>query len=316
MTVGVGAGSYVGIAIESVAGTYVAPTMTLRTHSGTTLNYVQDNKELRPLNGTADVAGVVPGPSRVEGELSVQLTPDQLVTLLKCSRTTIVKTGAGPYTYVATPNHLAVPAQTFSITLVRNAIPMGFTGCVIGSQKYFVDDEIFVGTFGVLGRTEASQSNYTPTYITTNPYATGNYKLEIPTSTQVYDADTFEMTIDDKAEAQYRLQDASATGARFIKYGAREVTASINRDFEARTEFDEFKAATAKSITMTAYRNATNDSIALLIPSAIPVEYPIEGMDNQDSLIRANVKYNGVYNSGTSKSYEITVKSATSITIP
>jgi hypothetical protein len=315
MTVGVGASGFIGTAVETVSGTFTAPTI-YHSIKGETLNYTQQSIKRRPLRGIADVAGVLRGDSHVTGTVTVEVMTDQLVHWLFAARGAVVKTGVGPYVYTFTPNHLAVPAKTLSITVVRNGIVFGYTGCVVSAMKFSIDEGILVCEITIVGRDEAVQALPTPTYPTPEPFSPGNYKLEIPTASQVYDADTFEFSVDDSAEPQFRLQDLGNTSARFVKFGERTVQASIERDFESRTDFDAYKALTAQSIQLDVIKTLLTQEIKFLMPAAIKDTYEISGLTGQAELIRASVTYEGTYDATTSKAYSITVYSGTSITIP
>jgi hypothetical protein len=311
MTVGVGAAGFLGVAVETTAGTYVAPTnyAVLRNEN---IQFNEAKSWRRPLRGIADIAGALRGGHHVEGDITIELTHDEFPFWLRGTRGSIAKSGAGPYTYVWTPNANALPAKTLSITVVRNGVVFGFVGCVIGNQTYTIDNGVLVATFHIVGTDEASQSLPTPTHVTTEPFQTGEYSLQIPTSTQVFDADTFTLGIDDAAEPQFRIKNTRS--AQFTKYGERAVTLSIERDFEARTDYDAFKALTAQSITLVATKGA--NTVTFLVPAAIKDTYEITGMSGQAELIRASIAYQGVYNSATSKAAEITVVTTANITVP
>lgn len=311
MAVGVGASGFIGVAVETTPGTYIAPTHYLPLLSED-LNYVQDTNWRRPLRGIADVAGATAGYARVEGSINVEITHDTLPQLLRCARATCVKTGAGPYVYTFTPSQVAVPAKTMSITVVRNGVAFGYVGCIIGSQEYTIDSGQLNGTFSILGTDEANQAVPTPTYVTTSPFAAGQYSLEIPFGSVVTDADTFTLSIEDNPEAQYRIKNNKS--AQFIKLGERSVSLSIARDFESRTDYDAFKALTAQRIVLTATSGA--NSVKFDVKAAIKESYPISGLSGQADLIRADISYQGVYSDADSKSYEIVVNSSASITIP
>lgn len=310
MAVGVGASGFIGIAPEVTPGTYVAPSkfLLLRDEG---IGFSQDTHWRRPLRGIADVAGAVAGNFNVEGDVEIELTADQLPHLMKGMRGAWAKTGAGPYVYTFTPNANALPANTLSITVVRNGVAFGYTGCVIGSQEYSVDDGLLVGSFGILGRDEATQTVPTPVYPTSVPYGAGQYTLEIPDGTPVSDSDSFTLTINDNPEAQYRLRNSRA--AAFVKYGERSVELSIERDFETRADYDAFKALTAQGISFLATKGAS-DSIEFVVPAAIKDSYDISGLSGQADLIRASIDYQGVYDAATSRAYQIVVTSSENVT--
>lgn len=314
MGYGVGAQGVIGIEPESTAGTYIAPTVFLNLLDDS-IQFNQVQIQRRPLRGIADVAGMLPSDKHVMGTFKCELTADTLPVILKAARATCVKTGAGPYVYTFTPNALTVPTKTLSITIVRNTAVFGYVGCIISSMKFAIEDGVLIGEFGVIGRDESSQASPTPTYSTVSPIATGQFQLQFATVTNT-EADTFELSIDDKGEPQFRLQGGNVRTPVFVKYGEREVKLSINRDFQDRTDYDAFKALTAQAVDFNCVGTATTNEINFSVPTAIKDTYEIQGNKNQGDLIRANISYVGTYDTATSKSYSIVVKSALSITFP
>lgn len=314
MAYGVGAMGVIGIEAETTSGTYIAPTVFLNLLEES-IQFDQVQIVRRPLRGIADVAGLLASDRSVKGTFKCELTADTLPTILRAARCTGVKTGVGPYVYTFTPNALAVPAKTLSITIVRNTSVFGYTGCVISSMKFSIEDGLLVGEFGVVGRDEAVQSAPTPTFSTVSPLATGNFTLQFATVTNT-EADTFELSIDDKAEPQFRLQGGGNRGAVFVKFGEREVSLSINKDFQDRTDYDAFKAMTAQAVDFNCLGTASSNEINFNIPAAIKETYEIQGNKGQGDLIRANITYNGVYDTVTSRAYQIVVKSSVSVTVP
>jgi hypothetical protein len=309
---GTGAGGFMGVAIEAVAGTYVAPTDYVPIDSES-LQYVQDTVWRRPIRASADVVGAVPGNARVEGDIAMEATDTAVAVMLQAARVSAVKTGTTPnYTYTYTGSAVAVPAKTLSITVVRNGLAFGYTGCIVGSFSFTVEDAMLKFNPTILGRDEASQTLPTPTWgtgLTWTPFGAGKYSLEIPTATPITDSDGFEFSVDDSPETQYRLKSNNA--AAFVAYGERTVTASIDRDFETRTDYDAFKALTSQSITLTATHGA-NNSISLNMPASIKDSYEV-GLSGQGDLIRASVSYQGVLDA-TGKAYQIVVKTQKDIT--
>lgn len=306
MAIGVGASGFVGIAPESTPGVYVAPTkyLVLRNES---LNHTQATIWRRPLRGIADIAGALSGNMHVAGTVEVEVTHDTLPHLLRAARYIGVKTGASdPYEYEFTPSAVAIPSKTLSFTVVRNGIVFGFTGCIIGSAKYAIDSEgILIATFDVIGQDEATQSAPVPTHVTTTPFSVGEFSLEIPAASAVSDADTWELTVNDNATPEFRIRTNRA--AAFSRFGERTVEMSINRDFESRTDYDNYKALTAQAIKFKATKQASNREIIFDVFASIKDTYEIVGMSGQAELIRANIKYNGVYDDGEAASHKITI---------
>lgn len=305
MPIGVGAGAFVGIGLETTPNTYVAPTKYLLCTSES-LAYTEDRNERRPLRGIADVAGYIAGPVRVEGDLEIEVTEDQLPWLLRCARGTMAKAGTPDFTYTFTPSHVAIPPKTMSITVVKNGVAFGYVGCVISSMSFTVSDMLLMGSFTILGSDEADQTVPTPTYVTAVPFGAGQYSIEIPTGTPVTDTDTFTFQVEDNAEAQYRLK-STGRGAQFQKYGERSVSLSVERDFESRADYDAYKALTAQSVSVTATKGA-NNLVTFKMPASVKSEATITGLTSQGDLIRQSLTYGGTYDSVTSKAYEIVVK--------
>jgi len=307
MVQGTGAGGFLGVALEETSGTYVAPTKFVPIQSES-LAFTQDTTWRRPIRQSADIVGAIEGNGRVEGDISMEAFEDVVAVMLQAARTSMTTAGTTPnftYTFTGTPD--AVPSQTMSITVVRNGQVFGYTGCVLASFVFTIDDGGLMFNPTILGRDEATQDLPVPTWATgiqATPYGQGQYKISIPTSTQVYDADSFEFTVDDGAEAQYRLRD-DTNGASFVAFGERAVTLSLDRDFIDRSDYDSFRALTSQSVTLLASKGA-NNSIQIDIPAAIKDTYEV-GLSGQGDLIRASIAYNGVLDS-TGKAYTVTVK--------
>lgn len=289
-------------------GVYVAPTKFIPFLSES-LTSTNATIWRRPIRQSADIIGAVAGNFNIEGDISIEGMEDCMVYFLYSSRMSIVKTGSTNFTYTCTPTANAIPNGTMSITVVRNGIVFGFTGCVVASQTFTVEDGILQHNMSILGRDEAVQSVPVPTWPTTVPFGAGQYSIEIPTGAPVRDTDTFEFTIDDGAEVQFRLK-STGRGAEFIKYGERALTMTMERDFDTRTDYDAFKTVTSQDITLTASKGA-NNSVSFNAPVAIKDTYEVAN-SGQGDLIRASIAYNGVID-GAGKSYQIVLKSQESV---
>lgn len=308
MAYGIGAGGILGIALETVSGTYVAPTKYIPFNSES-LQFQQETNFRRAIRQSPDVTFAVPGNSHVEGDLEMDVFDDILPYFMYASRMDVVKTGSTNYTYVGTPNANAVPAKTMSITIVRNGVAFGYTGATVSSFTFGLDDGTMTYTASILANDEASQSVPTPTWPTTTPFGMGQYDVQIPTAGSVTDTDTFEFQVEDNGEPQYRLKN-TGRGANFIKLGEREVTLHLERDFQSRTDYDAFKALTSQSITLTASKGA-NNSVTLLMPVAIKDTYEVS-LGSQGDLVRGVTDYQCLVGPSTA-AYTLTCKTQESI---
>jgi hypothetical protein len=307
---GIGGGAAMGLALETVAGTYLAPTKWFP-FTSESLNFQQDTVWRRPIRRAVGVIGAVAGNQHVEGDVEMEALEDVIPYFLMCSRANVVKTGATNYVYTATPTANAIPAKTMSITLERvTGQSFGFNGMVVSSFKFGIDDGQLTFTASMMGRDEASNPIGSPVFPTSTPFGAGSYVIEIPTGSTVTDTDTFEFTVEDNATPNYRLKN-TGRGADFIAYGERNCTLTVERDFLTRTDFDAFKALTAQSVTITASKG-TNNSISINMPVAVKNTYEIP-VPGQGDLVRAQIEYQGV-SDASGVDYTIVVKTQENIT--
>jgi hypothetical protein len=156
MAYGVGAGGILGISLETTSGTYVAPVKFIP-FNNESLMYQQDTNFRRAIRQSPDVTYAVPGNAHVEGDIEMDATEDVVTWFMYASRMDVVKTGAGPnYVYTGTPNSNATPAKTASITIVRNGVVFGYTGCVVGSFTFGLDDGTMTYNVSIQGNDEAT----------------------------------------------------------------------------------------------------------------------------------------------------------------
>lgn len=305
----IGAEGYVGIAIESTPGQYEAPTKFFPIRSEG-LSWTQNTNQRRVIRGTADVIGAVAGNGNVEGDIDTELLADVLPYFLLCARGVLTASvGGGGYEFV--PLHGALAPNTMSITVVRSGQAFGYIGCVVSSMSFGVDNDMATSTFTMLGMREESVTiPAAPVYGDDEPYGSGQWVIQIPTETQVFDTDGFSFEIDDSGEVQNRLKDE--LGAQFVAFGERDVTLSVDRDFTSRDEYDEFKALTQKSITVQAGTQAT-DNVRFTMPVGYIDDYSTN-LGDVGGLVRASVTYRGVHDAETGGAYKIVV--ATDETVP
>lgn len=321
MAVGIGAGGVVGLALETTKGTYAPPTKftPLRSEG---LQWQQGTTYRRVIAGTVDPLGAVPGNGHVEGDIDIEALDDVLPYFFRCARGILTKTqtpdggGAGvpgpPNTYELTPAHGAQASKTMSLTVVRNGVVFGYTGIVVSSMNFTVDDGMLVSTMSLLGEEESQEVDPgAPTFEETGPFAAGMYVLSIPTGTQIFDADGFSFQVEDNGEPQNRLIDRR--GAAFISYGERNAQLSIDRDFENRTQYNEFKALTEQSVTLRAEKSV-DTFIEFNLPRTVLDAYDVS-LGDVGGLIRASATYQGLNDDVVGGAYKITVQTDEDFTL-
>lgn len=310
MPLGIGGGAQLGIALEATAGTYLAPTKFVPFISES-LQYQQATTWRRPIRRAVGIVGAVAGDAHVEGDVEIEALEDVLAHFMYASRMSIVKSGATNFTYTGTPASDAIPTKTMSMTLERvGGVVFGYTGMVVSSFKFSINEGMLMYSATMLGRDEASQAVPTPTWPTTTPYGAGTYSIEIPTGTPVTDTDTFEFSVEDGAVPAFRLK-STGRGAAFINYGERTCQLTLERDFTSRADYDAFKAYTAQSVTLTASKGA-NNSISIVMPVATKDTYEVV-VPGQGDLVRARIAYMGVINTSGAE-YSLVVKTQEDIT--
>jgi hypothetical protein len=304
MPQGTGANGIVGIAMETVSGTYTAPTKYVPIYTES-IKSSQDNQYRRPIRQSADIIGTVPGNQHFEGDIELEALTDCVPYFLNAARLTLVKTGTTPKVYTGTPTAIGVPTKTMSITVVRNGVVFGYAGCTVGQYTFSLgDDGKLMFKPSIVALSEASQASPSPAWPTSIPFGAGMYDLEIPTAAQVFDADTLEFTVNDNAKAEYRIKN-TGRGPSFVSFGEREVQIKTERDFVNRTEYDNFKTVTSQAITFKAIQDANNE-IDIVYNAGVVDSYEVN-LTGQGDLLRAGLTYMGNANAG-GTSYSIVVK--------
>ena len=307
MPPGISAGGFAGLAHETTPGVYAAPTKYFPFNSES-LAWAQDVTFRRPIRQTADQIGAIQGNASVAGDLSMEALEDVVPYFLYCARTTPVKTGTTNYVYTFKPTAAAIPPRTMSITVVRNGQVFGYVGLVVSSFTFTIDNGELMFNVSLIGRDEASQAAPTPSFVNTVPFALGQFTPKVAGAT-ITDADTFSFTVDDGGAAQNRIM--PTRGAAFVSYGERTVTASMDRDFQDRTDYDSFKALTVQAVHLDAIKG-TNNQITIDVPVGIRSEYTV-ALGGQGDLLRATNSWTGVIDA-TGNAYTITVLCQESIT--
>jgi hypothetical protein len=310
VAVGAPSGAFPLINSASNSGTYVAP-VKFFPFTSESLQFQQATIWRRPIRKSADIIGAVAGDAHIEGDIEMEALEDVVIHFLFASRTSIAKTG-GPtnFTYTITPTPAAIPIRSLSLTVERNSQVFGYVGCVVGSFKFTISDGLLMFNVSIVGQDEASQATPVPSFTTTVPFGAGQYNVQVPTATQVFDVDSFEWTCEDNAEPQYRLKD-TGRGAQYIKYGERNMSLSCDRDFLTRADYDAFKALTSQSITFTATKGV-NNLITLLTAVSIKDTYEV-GLSGEGDLVRASIAYQMPID-GSGNSYTITLKTQENVT--
>jgi hypothetical protein len=329
MPAGLGGGGKVGLAFETVMGTYVAPTV-FAPVLNEDLQYREDKYKSEQIRQQSIHFDVKPAPYHVEGPVELEVDVNNLPYWLYASRHNIAKTGSGPYEYKFTPSSAgsastaasgAVP-RTLSITVVRNGVVFGYTGCVVGSFEFSRTDEgILVCTMDVLGMGEDVQSAPSPTWVAPQLYGADSAAVYLAASaaTPTWGAadinfDGFTFRANYNAEAQNRIR--TDRKASYISYGITEAEIESELDFLDRTDYDNMKNNTFRAIKLEATQGGLSYATAThgvkLQANKVSYDMYEVNLEGMGDLIMAGFTGSMIGITG-GDAYQIEVKSAVNI---
>jgi len=311
MAIGIGATGEMGLAIETTRGTFVVPTkwVPIRSESITTSQEINYRRNIR---GIADGETPQKGNITYAGDIEFEAYPDILPYIFKAMRTSEAKTGSGdPYQYVYTTSSGALSGESLSLYVDRNGIRFGYSGVTVTGLAFTINDGILVGTASVSCLAEATQSDASATYSNNTPFYTGTFSVEIPQASAVTDMDNFSWSVDEGSSVNHRLNGSQNPAS--VTLGERTVTCSMERDFDSRSELDNFMAATATSMNIICSYSGGNRYLKLEMPVATMESYEVN-LGGQGDIIRASITYTGSYDSTAAGAYKATVKTSENIT--
>ncbi len=265
----IGANNAVWIGIETTYGTPVDPTaagvgvwMPILDEA---LVYTENKYYSPQIRQQAVANSVVPAPYHVEGPLHFEVDVNYLPYLLYASRHTVVKSGAGPYTYTVTPTAAGATypggtAKGVSILVVRNAVGFLYSGCVVSAWTFTLNNGFLECTAQIIGLAEQSPAGAaTPTWIDAELFGADATSVYVDTAgltpafasrDVTFQGFTFEAN--HNAAAQNRINPTRA--ANFISYGVTEPTLTTELDFLSKTEYNNFTTSALRSIKLESLR--------------------------------------------------------------
>lgn len=98
-----------------------------------------------------------------------------------------------------------------------------------------------------------------------------------------------------------------------MRFGERSVQASLEIDFEDKTQYNDFKAVTERRLQFDADKDADH-YIHIDTKTVIMSTYEV-GLSGQGDLVRASVEYEGKHDFTSGKIYEIVVSTDEDITV-
>ena len=325
MPAGLSGSGWMGVALESVKGTYVAPTVYVPIISES-FRYVEDRYFSPQIREDTIVSDVKQGYYHIEGEFEMEVDVDFVPYFLFATRHT-PSFASGVYTFVPSDAGSTSTAasgmvqRTLSITIERNNIEFGYSGCTLGSLRFFLDGGILKMSGNLIGEKDNVTSGHTPTWTAPSLFGADASEISIgpsgltPTFTPVYDFNGFEFEANFNGSAQNRIRrDRSAS---YVAFGETELSLTTELDFVDKTEYDNFVATTQKAVRLESLIGgvsfaAATEAFRLTVYRAVYETYDL-GLSGLGDLIMAGVTMRGIGIAG-GDGYKIEVKSPVTIT--
>jgi hypothetical protein len=272
------------------------------------------------------VSDVKQGFYHIEGDVEMEVDVNFLPYLLFCTRHT-PSFATGVYTFVPSDAGSTSTAasgmvqRTASITIERNDIEFGYSGCTLGSLRFFIDGGVLKFGARLIGEKDNTASGDTPTWAAPSLFGADSNQILVgassitPTLAQVVDFNGFEFEANFNAEAQNRIRpDRSAS---YVSFGETEISLDTELDFIDKTEYNLFVATTQKSVQLLSLIGgasfaAATQAVELTTYRGVYETYDL-GLAGLGDLIMAGVTMRGIGIAG-GDGYRIRVKSPVTIT--
>lgn len=329
---GLGGGGSLGVAFETTMGTYVPPVAFVPIlNEG--LEYTENKYLSEQIRQQSIHSEAKPSYYHVEGDIEMEVDPRFIIYFLYAGRHTIVKSGAGPYTYKFTPNSAGVgktgagasAQKTLSITVQRNEEIFGYAGCVLAGFTFTVDtdDGILNATLNMMGLSELEQASPTEAWVAPDLLGADAHRIYLDAAGAApafaggvdVNHNGLEFAVNFNPTAENRVR--SDRSASYIAFHITEGTLSADLDFLTRDDYDFFVATNKRALRMESLNGgatlaAATSGVRLQANNYFFNNYsvPLEGMGD---LIAADTEGRMLGITG-GDAYEVHVKSPTSIT--
>lgn len=325
MPAGLSGSGWLGLALESTKGTYVPPTVYVPIISES-FRYVEDRYYSPQIRQDTIVSDVKQGYYHIEGDFEMEVDVNFVPYLLFCTRHT-PSFATSTYTFVPSDAGSTSTAasgmvqRTASITIERNDIEFGYSGCTLGTLRIWLDGGILKMGGTLIGEKDNTATGDTPTWSAPSLFGADATEISTgasgltPTFTPVYDFNGFEFEANFNGAAQNRIRrDRSAS---YVSFGETELTLTTELDFVDKTEYNNFVATTQKAIQLESLIGGTTWAAAtqafrLTVYRGVYETYDL-GLSGLGDLIMAGVTMRGIGIAG-GDGYKIEVKSPVTIT--
>lgn len=327
MPAGLSGGGHLGFAFETTKGTYVAPTVFVPILSEA-FRYVEDRYFSPQIRQQTEVSDVKQGYYHIEGDVELEVDPNFLPYFLFICRHT-PSFASGVYTFIpSTAGGTSTAAsgmveRTASITITRNGIARGYTGCTCGGLRFFVDGGVLKLAINMMGESDSAQSVPTPSWVAPNLFGADAHYIRTDTSgtapgfagSPVVDFNGYEFNANFNPSAENRI--VATRSASYIMRHETEISLTTELDFVDVTEYNNFVATTQKAIRFESLNGgatfaAATTGVQIDVNRGVYETYDL-GLSGLADIIMAGVTMRGIGITG-GASYRIKVKSPVTIT--
>ena len=245
-----GALGYVGYGVESVDGTFVAPTKYLPVSS---FSVEDTNDFLTPdqIRHSRDRYIAMAAPYNVSGTMEMELIPTETAHLLKSAWAASISSGnysGGGYEHTFTPASTE-PTFTFESS-AADILVMRYAGMRVNTLEIKAAfGEIVTASFGLEGSNRAKQgSASSPTYTNIRPFHFTGADVHVAGGTLLTHVKDFTFGSNNNFERIGTLRRTRAW--KRMAFGMREITLALTLDFTDTSEYDRFLAETVFDVDL------------------------------------------------------------------
>jgi len=248
--------------------------------------------------------------------------------LLMCTRHNVAF-ATGVYTFTpSTAGSTSTAAsgmvqRTGSITIVRNGIGFGYSGCTLGSLGFFIDTGVLKFRATLFGEKDnVVAAPPTPTWIAPSLFGASAHTVYVDASGTApafaaadLNFNGFEFTANHNPTAENRL--TPERGATYIAFHETEINVTTELDFVNKTEYDNFVATTQKAFRLESIKGGATwatatQGVRITVYRGVYETYDV-GLSGLADLIMAGVTIRGIGITG-GDAYKIEVRSPAVIT--
>lgn len=328
MPAGLSGAGWMGFAFETTKGTFVDADTFIPILSES-FKYTEDRYFSPQIRQQVMTSDVVQGYYHIEGDIEIEADVNYLPYLLFCSRHT-PSFSSGVYSFVpSTAGSTSTAAtgmvqRTASLTIVRNGIGFGYSGCTLGSLGFFVDGGVLKFRATMFGEKDnVVAAPPTPTWLDPSLFGASGHSVYVDASSTtpafaavaVRDFNGFEFTANHNPSAENRLVNDRA--ATYIAFHETEINVTTELDFVDKTEYDNFVATTQKAFKLESLKGGATfalatEAVRVTIYRGVYETYDLS-LSGLADLIMAGVTIRGIGIAG-GDAYKIEVKSPVTIT--